>query len=470
MALLVSTPTPFFRTFSTLLSILLLLSSSISAQDVGEIRNHVQSWVNESASDYSLADLSGPVKDLDPIREMLGDARIVAISESNHGVREQMLFRNRLFRYLVENQGFEAIVLESGLVESKVLNDYVLGNTAAASIRFELGFSNGFDQFQQNWNLVEWLREYNLQLPEDARKIQIFGMDVSGSPYQNDASRNPDTPLRFALSYLGSVDTDSAAFYSEKFERFLPVLADIFDYGQLTTDERNLLTASIFDLQSFMQRRRIQFSEVSGEYEYAWGLQAAVAAGQIDDWFRQIPLGWTPDDGFGWNDVSQETRDRVMFDNLQWVLGQVDSQARVVVFASVGHMASVPIYLPEDGRNDMKIPFGHYARSKYGENFVNLLNLAVGGSNEFCFLPVEERTPREFGPPPAGSAEDLFTLANKNHYFIDLRNAPEPVQSWLEQDKEHWNGGGSWAFPTLPAFDIVHYMRPNSPDCVEKSI
>jgi hypothetical protein len=46
------------------------------------------------------------------------------------------------------------------------------------------------------------MREYNARLPRDAVKVQIFGLDVPGSPGNRDAARGPDTALRSAVEYL----------------------------------------------------------------------------------------------------------------------------------------------------------------------------------------------------------------------------------------------------------------------------
>jgi len=56
---------------------------------------------------------------------MIGNSRIVAVSEAVHAARQPLEFRNRLIKYLVEEMGFTAIALESGVVEGRLLNDYV---------------------------------------------------------------------------------------------------------------------------------------------------------------------------------------------------------------------------------------------------------------------------------------------------------------------------------------------------------
>lgn len=447
------------------ISVSLVCIPLASGQSLDDLKVEISNWVSHSASDFTLREINSPVDDLSELKEMVGEARIVAISESNHAAKEQMAFRNRAFKFLVEELGFEAIVLESGLVESQMLNDYVAGGEEDTSSLFERGFSNGFGQFEQNQELVNWIREYNLQLSRGSRKLQIFGFDVSGSPYYNDAARNPDAAIRAALEYLETVDSTSASEFSEKFDYFLPVLADIFGYGKLTQAQRDSLTSAINDLINLFKHRRFEFIEASTEREYQWGSQAAVGAQQIDNWFRQIPHDWQPSDGFDWNQKSQKIRDYAMLENLEWVLDQVIPGGRVVVFASVAHISKTRTYLAEDETKDINVPFGMYARERYGKDFVNILNMTVGGEIEVCFMPEAERSPMILQPPPTGSIESMFTVRDKPQYLIDLRDAPETISSWLQQEQYHWNGFGSLVFPPIPAFDIAYYLGPVMPDC-----
>lgn len=60
--------------------------------------------------------------------KIIGNARVVAFGEPIHGAHEPLAARNRLIRYLVTQQGFTAVALETALSTSKRLYDYVLGN------------------------------------------------------------------------------------------------------------------------------------------------------------------------------------------------------------------------------------------------------------------------------------------------------------------------------------------------------
>jgi erythromycin esterase len=73
----------------------------------------------------SNVDLDASTQDLAPLERMIGDASIVGLSEGIHAAAEPLIFRNRVFKHLVGHLGFNAIAIESGIVESRMLNDYV---------------------------------------------------------------------------------------------------------------------------------------------------------------------------------------------------------------------------------------------------------------------------------------------------------------------------------------------------------
>ncbi|HEU4653309.1 MAG TPA: hypothetical protein VFS47_04945 [Steroidobacteraceae bacterium] len=104
---------------------LLVVAPSLKAQAPDEVRSAFLQWAKHSLHPVSRADLDAPTNDLAPIDKMIGNAKIVGLSEGIHAAAEPLTFRNRLFKHLVEHQGFTAIGLESGIIEGRLLNDYV---------------------------------------------------------------------------------------------------------------------------------------------------------------------------------------------------------------------------------------------------------------------------------------------------------------------------------------------------------
>jgi erythromycin esterase len=74
-------------------------------------------------------DPDAALDDLEPLRDLIGTARVVGIGESAHYVREYGLLRHRLVRFLVERMGFTVVAVESGFSEGLVVDRWIHGGT-----------------------------------------------------------------------------------------------------------------------------------------------------------------------------------------------------------------------------------------------------------------------------------------------------------------------------------------------------
>jgi erythromycin esterase len=405
---------------------LLTAAAPIGAQGPEEVRTAFLQWAKESLHPVSNVDLDASTKDLAPLARMVGDAKIVGLSEGIHAAAEPLIFRNRVFKHLVEHLGFNAIAIESGIVESRVLNDYVTQGKGEFDAVLEQGLSVGSGTFRQNGELIRWMKEYNARLPPDAVKVQIFGLDVPGSPGNRDAARGPDTALRSAVEYLRLVDPPAAAHMQSRAEAFLPVLKGTNGYGDLKESERDTLTAAIADLVSLMERNRLAYVAKSSKDDFDWAERAAIGARQTDTWFRRMPLGWKLADGFEWTRYAHQVRDRAMADNLEWVRGRLSPRGRVLVFTAVGHLASTVVQLPDHQIREM-VPLGAYLKDRFGSDFINILNLVVNGEIKYCSANPRRLMPLK--PPPESAVETLFAAVNVPRYFLDLWGAPPAVSA-----------------------------------------
>jgi erythromycin esterase len=446
--------------------VFLTAAPPIGAQAPQDVRTAFLQWAKESLHPLSNADLDASTKDLAPIEQMIGDANIVGLSEGIHAAAEPLIFRNRVFKHLVEHLGFNAIAIESGIVESRLLNDYVTQGKGDFGAVLEQGFSVGHDTFRQNGELIRWMREYNARLPPDRVKVQIFGLDVPGSPGNRDAARGPDTALRSALEYLRIVDPEAAAHVQSRIEAFLPVLKGTNGYGDLKQWERDTLTAAIADLVSLMERQRLAYVAKSSKDDFDWAERAAIGARQTDTWFRRMPVGWKLEDGFAWTRYATQVRDRVMADNLEWVRSRLGPRGRVLVFAAAGHLASTTVQLPDHQVRAM-VPLGAHLKDRFGSDFINILNVVVNGEIKYCSANPRRLMPLE--PPPESAVETLFAAVNVPQYLLDLRGAPPPVSSWLRQVHDHWNGFGTQQFATAGAFDLLYYVSPVTSACAPQA-
>src|SRR5207245_1805974 len=86
--------------------------------------------------------------------------RLLGLGEPTHGPEEFLLLRNRMFRSLVEHEGYRSIALETGVLAAQVVDEYVAGGAGDLDEVMSAGFSHGFGAAAGNRELVAWMREY----------------------------------------------------------------------------------------------------------------------------------------------------------------------------------------------------------------------------------------------------------------------------------------------------------------------
>lgn len=148
--------------------------------------------------------LTGSPRDYDPLMELIGDARFVLLGEATHGTHEFYRERARITRRLIEEKGFDAVVLEADWPDAYRVNRYVRGVGEDESAEEALSAFKRFPRWM--WrnrdvrDLAQWLRTYNDGRPADADRVGIYGMDLYSLPASADA----------VVKYLKQVDAEAA--------------------------------------------------------------------------------------------------------------------------------------------------------------------------------------------------------------------------------------------------------------------
>ena len=116
-------------------------------------------------------------EDLSPIAGMIGSASLVGIGESVQLSNSYAAAHHRIIRYLVEEQGFRVLGVESSRAMAKSVGDYVdsCSGDPAELVQTNLHVIYRSPEFV---SLLEWLCEYN-QLHSDD-KVRFYGFDIIG--------------------------------------------------------------------------------------------------------------------------------------------------------------------------------------------------------------------------------------------------------------------------------------------------
>ena len=410
-------------------------------------------WAKAHGIAIGSVEMADPIDDLRALSSIVGSARVVALGEPTHGTHEPLAFRNRLFRYLVEEMGFSAIALESALPESRRLAELVAGGPGAPPLAdapniVRRNFSWGFGNFGENLELVRWMRAYNDE-PGHQRKIRLYGIDLSlGGPQ---GSSPTTASLDGALSYLAHVDSSAARRARERFAPYVSRLPGDGSSG-FSRAELDGLAAAIDSLAAQLEARRTTYVAASAEAEYAWARRDADVARQG---VQMLRVNTAPQRGgvippAAWRVI--EARDSAMAENVRWALAREGPTGRLLVFAHDVHVKNAPtvggIWSVLDRPPTV---MGQHLRRALGAQLV-----IIGTSD---------------GSPPdrngdTTSVDATLARVGAPRFIVDLRAAGRDTaaRAWLAtQRKLRANGSTFVTLAPGEAFDALWYAGPLTP-------
>lgn len=120
-----------------------------------------------------------PQNDLEPLRQIIGNARIVSLGESIHTSGGYYEMKHRVFRFLVEKMGFRAFAFESPWPNADRVGQYVAscGEPPEEALRGLFGVW----QSAETRDLVKWMCDWNRSHRKKQDKLFFFGFDVQQS-------------------------------------------------------------------------------------------------------------------------------------------------------------------------------------------------------------------------------------------------------------------------------------------------
>jgi erythromycin esterase len=248
--------------------------------------------------------------DLEPLREIVGNARVVCLGEGAHVTHEFLLARDRMTRFLVDELDVTALVLESGYAEGLALDRWVAGGPGELGELSVHAIGHGLGDNEPTRAQLAWLRAHG--------GVRVFGMDLPGS------GTDPGPAVRECLDRLTPRAGDDEL-------RELAALGDrgptparsraLRRFRALSPSERDRLVAGVRDLAARASADRV-------------AARCARGAGLVVDW---LTTGST---------ITAESnpRDDLMADTVLGLLDELGPHARIVLAAHDGHIQRHPLF------------------------------------------------------------------------------------------------------------------------------
>jgi erythromycin esterase len=383
-----------------------LLAAALLPAAIAQEPSPVRDWIAGHAIRLITPEAGHGFEDMQPLKQVVGNVRIVALGEATHGTREFFQLKHRLVAYAVANLGFTVFAIEAGLTECRQIDAYVTtGRGNPRAILRTVPIWNTEEMLA----LIDWLRDWNAD-PRHARKVHFAGVDLQTPAFalRSVAAYLEHVPPaeRPSLAALNVLAGDTSAVDAAGWQR---IVRDAEALGAVFDAHRDSWAATGADDLAATRR------DVSTLEQAARVYARAAADPDADDSLR---------DGF-------------MADNAAWVLGQQPTGARMLLWAHNGHVS-----LERRGRSAM----GAALRRRLGRDYVSVGFVFGSGA----FRTVEARdgravlTTTSFGRPPASDISAPFAATNKPLLIADLRHLPSgPVSAWFARPHPTREAGGT---------------------------
>ncbi|RNI29441.1 erythromycin esterase family protein [Rufibacter immobilis] len=113
-------------------------------------------------------------EDLKVLDKLIGDSKVVALGEVTHGSSEIYKMKDRIVRYLAQNNHFDIFALEAAMPEAHAMNQYTFHSQGDPKALLK-GMHFWIWQTEEMLSLIHWMKTYN---DTHARKIHYTGFDM----------------------------------------------------------------------------------------------------------------------------------------------------------------------------------------------------------------------------------------------------------------------------------------------------
>lgn len=302
-------------------------------------------WLRDHAIPLATTDATDDFTDLQPLKALIGDARIVSLGEQTHGTHEFFTTKHRLVRFLVREMGFTTFAMEANFPEADRVDAYLqTGNGNPAHLLAGLYFWTW--NTQEVLDMLLWLRAANTEAGNPL-PIRFRGFDCQFI----------GTAIEAVVTYLRVVDPDRAAAVQMRYALHdaRPWAGDPVALLQTESPETQIAyQGSVQAIYDDLLAARDPYLSRAVPAAYTAVCQAARVVVQA------VEIALAP------GNTGAAIRDRSMAENVGWLLDQAGPGAKMIVWAHNGHIGTVPY-----GNNAPPVPpiksMGMYLRERYGK-------------------------------------------------------------------------------------------------------
>lgn len=202
---------------------LLFIPAFVSAQQKPD--QAATQWLQQAAIPLQTVEAGHGFIDMQPLKQVVGNARIVELGEATHGTREFFQLKHRMVEFLASQQGFTIFSIEANMPEAYRLNDFVLnGNGDPKALLKGMYFWTW--NTEEVLDMILWMREFN---KSGKGRIEFTGFDM----------QNPTVSMEIVRKFLADRDRG----YLDATVN--PLYEQVAHVEESTADQLGVATASL---------------------------------------------------------------------------------------------------------------------------------------------------------------------------------------------------------------------------------
>lgn len=152
----------------------------------------VTEWVRGSAIRLTTPQAGHGFADMEPLKKVVGNARIVSLGEATHGSREFFQLKHRMLEFLATQMGFSIFSIEANMPEAYKLNDFVLRGEGDPAKLIKGMYFWTWDT-EEVLDMVRWMREFN---KSGKGRVEFTGFDM----------QTPNVALEIVKDFVARTD------------------------------------------------------------------------------------------------------------------------------------------------------------------------------------------------------------------------------------------------------------------------
>lgn len=366
-------------------------------------QQNIISALRNNANELQSVDAGNSFNDLEFLKKVLENVKIVGLGEATHGTSEFFRMKSRILEFLVKEMGFTVFLIEGSYAGCNNINDYVLEGKGSSYASLT---SQGFWTWdtKEVIDMIEWIREYNKTVPPE-KKVKFLGIDI-----QNNGLGGGFDIIQ---NYLFKVDPVRAESNKGLFE-----ILKKMDKLQTEGIDTDSFKKEYLSLIGFMLMSKGHYVQRSSEKEYETIMQYALTVAQYFDAYFMNESDKRKNE--------REWRDYYMASNFFSVVRNEAPGTKFVLWAHNGHVSRNSSANVNGGFK----PLGSYISEAFGNEYYSFGFSFSKGS--FQAIEIDQNGKRkglqEFTTEHAteNSLDWYFEQTGYSKFIIDFRSKDQP--------------------------------------------